>query len=209
MICQERKIIFIHIPKTGGTSIEDMLWPQDRSMSDLWGGAKFNKYQTGGLQHLTAVQIKQEIGSAMYNSCFVFSLVRNPVDRLVSQYNYLNDRRDLRQKLKLGADRTFDEYLCKIQKAKHVQWKKQVSFLYEDGKLISEVYKLENISQNFSALATKLGHQGQNMLHRNAFCPKSNQRTSANRAELSLDNLVTIYRLFRDDFEAFGYSKPY
>ena len=70
MISHEKKCIFIHIPKCGGTSVEDVIWPkeQGRTEDDLWMGfvSRFeNKYQTGGLQHLLACQVREEVGSCL------------------------------------------------------------------------------------------------------------------------------------------------
>jgi hypothetical protein len=81
MISDTLNCIFVHIPKSGGTSIEDVLWPGARAESDLWMGsidAYHNKYQTGGLQHLLARQIRQEVGVEKFSRCFRFSFVRNP-----------------------------------------------------------------------------------------------------------------------------------
>src|SRR5579862_2264802 len=64
MISDALRCIFVHIPKTGGSSIEDVLWPEERSPEDLWMGFVddyHNKYQTGGLQHLLARQIRHLI----------------------------------------------------------------------------------------------------------------------------------------------------
>ena len=103
MICRDRKIIFIHIPKTGGTSIEDVIWGPDRkrrTAEQLWMGIVApgrNKYQTGGLQHLLATQVRKEVGVDLFNRCFKFAMVRNPWDKAVSQFVYMKTRRDLRR----------------------------------------------------------------------------------------------------------------
>ena len=57
MISYKNNCIFVHIPKTGGTSIESLIWKNNksRSVENLWMGFVddyHNKYQTGGLQHL-------------------------------------------------------------------------------------------------------------------------------------------------------------
>ena len=84
MISHDKKCIFIHIPKCGGTSIEDVIWPKDRGRSDedLWMGfvSRFeNKYQTGGLQHLLAWQVREEVGSDVFGAYYKFAFVRNPL----------------------------------------------------------------------------------------------------------------------------------
>ena len=58
--------IFIHINKTGGTSIERAL------------GGKF--------QHKTAREKIAELGEAVWQAKFTFAFVRNPWDKMVSQY---------------------------------------------------------------------------------------------------------------------------
>lgn len=76
----ERKAIFIHVPKTGGTSIKEAL---------------FNS-KCGG--HLTLDSYALIMSAEKLSSYFKFCFVRNPWDRLVSSYTYLaqggNNRRD-------------------------------------------------------------------------------------------------------------------
>ena len=70
MINHEKKFIFIHIPKCGGTSIGKMLL-NDNTMYD---DKEHNNYQ-------------EELVTATYDEYFKFSVVRNPWSRLVSLYH--------------------------------------------------------------------------------------------------------------------------
>ena len=97
MISHTHKCIFVHIPRTAGSSVEAILWPDLRKESDLWMGfvSKYrNKYQTGGLQHLQASQIIREVGEDIFSHYFKFSIVRNPWDKAVSQFTYMKQRDD-------------------------------------------------------------------------------------------------------------------
>lgn len=69
MISHQYKCIFIHIPKTGGTSIENVL-RQDKSK---------------GSDHRLLHEYSNYSG---FNSYFKFAIVRNTYDRIWSIYNY-------------------------------------------------------------------------------------------------------------------------
>ena len=94
-----------------------------RSEQDLWMGfvTRFeNKYQTGGLQHLLGWQIRKEVGSDIFNSYYKFTVVRNPWDRTVSQFAYMQQRPDLMEFLGMNLDTEFKSYLELICLKKHV-----------------------------------------------------------------------------------------
>lgn len=211
MICRSRKIIFVHIPKNGGSSIEDMLWPEPRSEGDLWKGIVrpgFNKYQSGGLQHLTARLIRQDVGRDMFESCYRFALVRDPVDRLISQFNYLNRGRLAQRLLDLGPERDFDDYLEGISTREHVQWMPQVEFLLDnDGTPLVEMFRLEEIGTGFACLATKLGISERTMLRSNVTLTQNQPSDwiTVHRRDLRADQLKRIYHLYQADFEFLGY----
>ena len=75
MICHEHRIIFIHLPKCGGTSIEVALT-----------GKSWNSPELRPEQHLTAEEARQRYGEHVFDSYFKFAVVRNTWDLLVAYY---------------------------------------------------------------------------------------------------------------------------
>lgn len=87
---KEHNLIFIHIPKTGGTSIEDKF-----GMYHQWDHNKLfhheEEYINGVLtapQHWTPNLIIDKLGKAVYDECIKFTIVRNPYRRVLSEYFY-------------------------------------------------------------------------------------------------------------------------
>ena len=164
MISHDKKCIFIHIPKCGGTSIEDVIWPKDqgRTENDLWMGFvnRFeNKYQTGGLQHLLARQVREEVGPDVFSDYYKFAFVRNPWDRIVSQFAYMQQRPDLMDYLGMTAETEFKAYLDLIRLKEHVQWMSQVRFLLDqDGSvLVDRIGRLESFNEDCAQIFAALG----------------------------------------------------
>ncbi|MBR0552113.1 sulfotransferase family 2 domain-containing protein [Stakelama marina] len=211
MICRKRKIIFVHIPKCGGTSVEDCIWTGDKSKrteQDLWMGVKYpfwkptrNKYQTGGLQHLTAQQIRQEIGHDLFCGCFRFAVVREPLARIVSQYKYMKRRHDLRKLIKMNENDSFSHYLDLISKKSHVQWKPQADFILDrDGSmLVDRVYRLEDISTDMSDLSRNVGLDFERL-------PKHNTTADMEPPVITNADREEVAMMFRKDYEILDYA---
>ena len=71
MISHKYKFIFIHIEKTGGTSINDFF-----NFDDVYE------------KHGTINYFKNEYGKKLFDEYFKFTIVRNPWDWLVSRYHW-------------------------------------------------------------------------------------------------------------------------
>ena len=89
MISEKYKFILIHVPKTGGTSIEDTL--------DLTGP-----------RHNTALQYREHFPD-LWERFFSFGFARNPWDRVFSYYIY---RRQIR-KLEAESTLSFKQWLVR------------------------------------------------------------------------------------------------
>ena len=135
MISHKHQCIFVHIPRCGGTSLEDVIWPGPRDEASLWMGfiSKYqNKYQTGGLQHLFATHIRREVGDDVFKRYFKFSVIRNPWDRTVSQFSYMSGRSDLREYIGMKESASLKDYLGLIGRRVHVQWEQQHKFVMDE-----------------------------------------------------------------------------
>jgi len=86
-----RQVIFIHIPRTAGTSIE--LWFQCHYPTTQRSGPRRWKRDSAftTTRHMSTVSLLRSkcITREWWDSSFKFAIVRNPWDRLVSLYEYL------------------------------------------------------------------------------------------------------------------------
>jgi hypothetical protein len=207
MISHKLKCIFVHIPKCGGTSLEDVIWmnESERTPENLWMGFidKYNnKYQTGGLQHLAAFQIREEVGYSVFSDYFKFAIVRNPWDKAVSQFFYIKKRKDLMKYIGLKEKDSFKKYLEKIQKKLHVQWDKQVRFLVDgDGqKIVDFIGRFENYSADANFILTRLGLSGVEIPHR-----KRGERGGYHEY-YDDESMEIVAHLYKEDIEFLNYS---
>jgi hypothetical protein len=93
MISQKKNFLFIHLPKTGGNSIQNIL--REYSEDNI---VKLNKHQDGierfGVRndkynikkHSTLDHYKKKIEPEIFKKFFKFSTIRNPWDRCISFY---------------------------------------------------------------------------------------------------------------------------
>ncbi len=162
MISHRHRCIFVHIPRTGGTSIENVIWPGERTEAELWmgfTGPYENRYQTGGLQHLLARQIREVVGPEIFASYFKFAFVRDPWDRALSQYAYMGRRPDLRAYIGMREGDSFEGYLELIQRKPHVQWFAQHEFILDEGgnQLVDFVGRFERLEDDARSIFARLG----------------------------------------------------
>lgn len=76
--CDDKKTIFLHIPKTGGTLVKNKLKIALLSSSDP--GVRPSP------QHLTCELLKERLGQKKYDEYYKFTFVRNPWARILSSY---------------------------------------------------------------------------------------------------------------------------
>lgn len=127
IISRGRRYIFVHIPKTGGTAMALAL--EDRAKADdiLIGDTPKAQRRRGRLKTLSArgrlwkhamlADIDGVVGPEELNDFLIFTLVRNPWDRVVSYYHWLQDQSFDHPAVTLAQSLGFADFL----RAEHVQ----------------------------------------------------------------------------------------
>ncbi len=83
LISHDHKFIFIHIGKTGGTSIEQVLCEHldiDLKCTEKAPDGEWWK-------HIWAKGMRRRVGEKLWNKYFTFAFVRNPFDMILSLYS--------------------------------------------------------------------------------------------------------------------------
>jgi len=89
-INHERKYIFIHIPKTAGTTIQEAL--KESMKISVVKYQLFKKFEGTPFKyhkHEPALEVKKIVGDKIWKTHFKFAFVRNPWDLMVSSYCWL------------------------------------------------------------------------------------------------------------------------
>ena len=141
MISIKHKIIFIHIPKCAGQSIENIFlldlglnWQQRHPL--LLRPRKGKEKGPERLAHLYAEEYFKfgYIPKEKYDKFFKFSIIRNPVDRILSEINY--QRIPKKNSNNINGIESVEEYISKVIKLnkfsdlqRHIS--PQVKFLHD------------------------------------------------------------------------------
>ncbi len=211
IISHKHKLIFIHVPKTGGTTIISSLYHKL--------GPRFN----GLLSPIHGVMIGEPIGplhqhssvSQLFKHCnydgFIadifaeydsFSVVRNPFDVLVSYYHFFKQSDALYvqspdiaiRARKLG----FKEWLMTMDDTM-MESRTQTSYVALNGVLlIKKIFKYEN----YNEVLAYLDRFGINKVSMRANSSEHNHYSEYYDSE----SCAFVLQKYADDFTNFGYS---
>ncbi len=92
IIAHTPPFVFVHIHKTGGTSVATSLGRDvapEALVIPQGSGHRVDTHDHALGKHSTAVEIRDHIGSEAWEGSFTFSIVRHPIDRALSLYRYI------------------------------------------------------------------------------------------------------------------------
>lgn len=169
----ERKIMFVHIPKTGGTSIESII---------------------GGGGHSSINDVFHNRKSEVNQWMFV-AMVRNPYERLVSAWAHCRQFKDQ----PFSPNETFDQYIENLpERLWQVHLRPQYSFLMFQGTVRgSFVGDYENFQEDAQRILNYFGHPTVEISH------KRKLEYGDWRDYYKQKHVDIVRRCYKKDFEEF------
>jgi chondroitin 4-sulfotransferase 11 len=201
IVSKKYKFIFIHIPKTGGSSIAEPEYQSGQGALVAHLGSE--DYVQAG--HIRAVGLKSSLQDN-WDDYFKFAFVRNPWDRIVSLYYYfLQDPEKQKSALgieiaKLGSFREFCRQLDNIELDPHFD--PQISYLidYEGRFLLDHLGRFESIDSDIDSICKKIGLPAVKLPH---FRKSDHDSYKNHYDDKTVEIIATRYK---SDIDAFKYS---
>ena len=199
VLCHNKKCIFIHIPKTAGTSIEQFLREKGRNDLEFLG-----VYNNRSTHHYTSSELKNKI-PYYFSIYYKFSIVRNPYDRLLSEYYWCPIPN---VGFKAGKSKEhfinyveqvvkYEQYFTNIYNDHFIP---QYLFLYEGNKLlVNQHFKYEDLDWIVTYLKKKLNIENE--------LPYLNKTNSSTHDTWTDKQKERLYNIYRRDFKLFNYDK--
>lgn len=224
LLSHKHKLIFVHVGRTGGTSVERVLAPAlglpftDTYLCSEVVAKRLNvrgpfahwarERDVGGnynCKHATARQLKCILGTQIWESYTKFSIVRNPFDRLVSVYHFYQQAAGYSSH-PMRDYSTFAEFVGAVRSDSSVAMdanRMSDSILASDGApLVDVILRYETLQQDFSQFLDRYNFPALQL-------PREN-RSERSRSLLDYyqaDDIETITKVYKRDFDNFGYSK--
>lgn len=213
LLSPKYRFLFVHIPKTGGTSVRVALrgykWKDPyriplflcSRLSALFGHRLACKLP----RHAKIVAAKEMLPREFFDSLFKFAFVRNPWDLQVSSYHHI--RRE-RPHLLHGID-SFSEFLrYKLNPDRpyvfhlDVSIERQSDYLVDlDGSILTDfIGRYENLAEDFREACRRIGIRPPSLPHKR----KAQDRRDY-RAYYTDETAELVARHYRRDIELFGY----
>tara|TARA_B100002049_G_C16079506_1_gene376548 strand:- start:2148 stop:2789 length:642 start_codon:yes stop_codon:yes gene_type:complete len=204
--------LFIHIPKTAGTSIRQVLEPYGGKpglknflarrnqnlipvINKIFNLNAFRTYDA----HTTYEDVLKILGEKELNSLYKFAFVRNPYSRLYSFYLHILAHPEHPWYSKIKNYGSFKTMLHNLEDVNEPTQKSYVTD--KNGKIVVDfIGHLENIDEDFKKICKEI-----NVPYN---LPRANARKHKAWQEVyDEEDLNLAYKYYKEDFDAFGYKK--
>ena len=196
MISLQHKVIFIHILKCAGQSIEETFlndvgldWENSRYLFGCFKKPpEWSNLLPERLAHLTAKEVVDFnfLPLKQFQEFYKFAVVRDPVDRLISTWKYLSPEQEFNKWLIDTA--------IPFHKEKNYFFKDQIDFIFNEKAdlLIDEIIPFSELHLQTQGFTQYLFSKTP-LTHRNA--------SNKNSPNISSSNLAHIKKLYMRDYD--------
>jgi hypothetical protein len=188
MIDHDKRYIFIHVSKTAGSSIERTLQPRiplDSLMGE-YGNTDFEE------KHWSAQKYRNTYPEA-FEKYFKFAFVRNPWDRLVSNYNWC-------EKV-FNKGISFNAWIDSVVLPNANAYSYAPMLSYDNQLLVDYVGRFENLQNDFEFVCTTIGLPKKRLLHSNNLSNRPHYSKYYNKYYRD-----KVGEVFAKDIESFNYK---
>lgn len=213
IISRGRRYIFVHAPKTGGTSLALAL--EARAMADdiligdtpkaLKRRRRLKGVEASGRlwKHSTLADIEGLVSRAEIEDFLVFTLVRNPWDRMVSYYHWLREQDFGHEAVGLAKALDFSGFLNHPQIAASFRANPYARYVTDAGGVErGDLFiRLEHLDEDIAPLSAHLG-----------FAPGPLERVNASRRAADYRgyysdlDVAALADICAEDIARFGYG---
>lgn len=199
---QEKTLLFIHVPKTGGTAVETFFRAAGLTgYFDPPGYMPVRRYLKVPPAHYDYEMLRRLFDlDALYS----FAIVRHPVSRMISQYKWSREKSTMADALsKTGFSDFLGLMFSEYRKNENLaagHFKPQARFV---GEKVSKVFKYESgLGSIIRSVLEDCGFQPQGELT----LPRVNTSSQMNVVP-SASDIDLIQDFYAEDFAAFGYER--
>lgn len=209
VISYDKKFLFLHVPKTGGLSMTEVLqgyqhdpdqYVANRLLARIGIGVNhflFSYRQRKFRRHSTAWHVRRRLPPPIFNGLFKFAFIRNPWDLLVSYHKFVMARPKHHRHARIKKLR-FHDYI-RFAAAKKVGFQKAFLSDPQGHLLVDYVGRFERMQHDFAEILGYLGIDAK-LPHLNP-SQRSDYRQYYDRRGRNL-----VKQLYREDINQFGYG---
>lgn len=208
LLSLEQNFLFIHVPKTAGTSLTQVLSPYalPRNRTPMrrvlsWLPVRENPSRAYFRLHVTAEQVRRKLAPELFEKLHKFAVVRNPYDYAVSYYSFTRNNPTSRRHAE-AQNWSFGDFLDYFERKDRWMPRSQSAWLVgRDGRfLMDRVMFVEQLEQGFTELTEHLGLPGLSLPHANR-SPRKDYR-----GYYTPELKAQVERIYAADFDHFGYD---
>ncbi len=198
----KKLIYYVHVPKTGGTSVANFLERYADStafiFSGQWKQSLKDRWSFTSPQHISAANLSELFPENFFD--YSFAVVRHPEDRIISEYKFRIERS------RIHAALPFSDWLRVVLSATKINafvfdghLRPQVDFIPPN----TEIFKLEDGFNNLTKWMASILDIEESKMQFDVHSNKSKEH----QLVLSTEDRELIQEFYAADYKKFGYQK--